>query len=70
MLTEPKALQLASQCDTEDAFEVACSRELRKLYIQKQDLLNALSAAVERQGFTNEELLAARELIKQTNRSI
>lgn len=39
---EPEALKLAAYCDLEDAFERACSRELRKLYIEKQDLLNAL----------------------------
>lgn len=29
---QPKALMLAAQCDPEDAFEVACSRELQRLH--------------------------------------
>lgn len=62
---EPEALKLAAYCDQEDAFERACSRELRKLYIEKQDLLTALRKAVERQGFNNEELIDARALVKQ-----
>lgn len=62
---EPEALKLAAYCDPEDAFERVCGRELRKLYIEKQDLLTALCKAVERQGFSNEELIDARTLIKQ-----
>ena len=33
----PRALALADQCDHEDAFEVACARELRRLHAENED---------------------------------
>ena len=36
MANKPKALELASQCDLEDAFEVACARELRRLLMENR----------------------------------
>ena len=32
-----RALALADQCDHEDAFEVACARELRRLHAENED---------------------------------
>lgn len=36
---QPKALYLAANCDPEDAFEVACSKELRRLHEENTQLL-------------------------------
>jgi hypothetical protein len=38
----PEALRLADYCDQEDAFEVACSNELRRLHAANHELLEAL----------------------------
>lgn len=38
MKSKPRALELADQCDQEDAFEVACARELRRLLVENQQL--------------------------------
>ena len=36
-MSTPRALTLADQCDQEDAFEVACARELRRLHAENED---------------------------------
>ena len=36
-MSTPRALTLADQCDHEDAFEVACARELRRLHAENED---------------------------------
>ena len=36
-MSTPRALTLADQCDHEDAFEVACARELRRLHAENAD---------------------------------
>ena len=36
-MSTPRALTLADQCDHEDAFEVACARELRRLHAENDD---------------------------------
>lgn len=42
---QPKALYLAANCDPEDAFEVACSKELRRLHEENIQLLAGYEAA-------------------------
>ena len=36
-MSTPRALTLADQCDHEDAFEVSCARELRRLLAENED---------------------------------
>ena len=47
---KPKALELADQCDPEDAFEVACARELRRLSAENQQLQKRMQELMEAQN--------------------
>ena len=42
MSQQPRALYLADYCDQGDAFEVACSKELRRLHAVNQALLQMM----------------------------
>ena len=55
MANKPKALELASQCDPEDAFEVACARELRFLDAMNKDWAAHYEAAVRERDEAIEE---------------
>lgn len=47
----------------DEALEEASLRDHVNLYVQRNELLEALKKAVDRQGFTNDELITARALI-------
>ena len=51
-MSKPKALELADQCDPEDAFEVACARELRRLLMENQQLRKQVQELTEAQNDT------------------
>ena len=70
MVKQHKALELASQCDPEDAFEVACSSELRRLHQQREDLLKALQkcqAWVESYGAPETKKMVRAAIERATN---
>ena len=64
MANKPKALELASQCDPEDAFEVACARELRFLDAAGKDWAARYEAAVQERDEAIEENRQLREWVQ------
>lgn len=63
MANKPQALELASQCDPEDAFEVACARELRFLDAVNKDWAAHYEAAVRER---DEVVTALKDILNAT----
>ena len=70
MANKPKALELASQCDPEDAFEVACARELRFLDAMNKDWAAHYEAAVQERDEAIEENRQLREWVQDLEKQL
>lgn len=70
MANKPKALELASQCDPEDAFEVACARELRFLDAVDKDWAARYEAAVQERDEAIEENRQLREWVQDLEKQL
>ena len=70
MANKPKALELASQCDPEDAFEVACARELRFLDAVNKDWAAHYEAAVRERDEAIEENRQLRKWVEDLEKQL
>lgn len=70
MANKPKALELASQCDPEDAFEVACARELRFLDAVGKDWAARYEAVVQERDEAIEENRQLREWVQDLEKQL
>ena len=56
-----RALTLADQCDHEDAFEVACARELRRLHAENEDFRSTCEHLIRENAEQIGEIVALKE---------
>ena len=70
MANKPKALELANQCDPEDAFEVACARELRFLDAVNKDWTAHYEAAVRERDEAIEENRQLRKRVQDLEKQL
>lgn len=62
-MSTPRALTLADQCDHEDAFEVACARELRRLHAENEKLKSLCRRSL--QALWEEDFPSLRDELRQ-----